>query len=88
MEAVFVSGHIADIMLAVLAIEFLGLVVYRRATGRGPTIAAIAPTMLAGGFLVIALRTALVGAPWTWTGLALAAALAAHVFDLAGRRNG
>jgi hypothetical protein len=41
--------------------------------------------MLPGMFLLLAVRAALAGAAWPWLPAALAAALAAHLLDLAGR---
>lgn len=86
MAALFASGHIADIILVVLALEVLAFAVYRRITGRGFRFFAFLPNALAGGCLVLALRCALVGSDWTWTALALAASFAAHVWDLVSRR--
>ena len=42
-------------------------------------------TLLAGVGLLAAVRLALAGAAWPWLALALLAALAAHLRDIAGR---
>lgn len=41
--------------------------------------------LLAGAFLLLALRCALTGAGWLWIALWLLAALLAHVADIVGR---
>lgn len=88
MDAFFGSGHAADLILAVLAIEAALLLAWRRRTGRGPAPRAVLAMVLPGAALVLALRGALVGAWWGWIALALVAALAAHLFDLAQRWRG
>lgn len=87
MAALFASGHIADVILAILALEILALVAYQRVTGRGYRLLDILPNALAGGCLVLAVRSALVAADWTWTALALAASFIAHLWDLISRRG-
>jgi hypothetical protein len=86
MTALFASGHIADVILGILVLEALAFAAYRRITGRGFRLFELLPNMLAGGCLVLALRTALVMADWTWTALALAAAFVAHIWDVVSRR--
>ena len=79
-ESLFASGHAADIVLAVLALEALWL---RLAKGwRGLEIAALlGPAVL----IVLGLRAALVGADWWWIALPLAASLPLHLHDLTSR---
>lgn len=81
----FGSGRAADLLLAVLALEAAGLALYRGLTGRGPALRKLAPFLVAGGFLALALRAALAGARWPWIAAALTGALVAHVRDLATR---
>lgn len=81
----FASGRVADLLLAVLALEGAALAAYRRLTGRGPGLRRLAPFLVAGGCLALALRGALVGAGWPWIALALLGALVAHLADLALR---
>jgi hypothetical protein len=81
-SALFESGRIVDFVLALTAVEFLCLVLYRRRTGGGPNVLA---TLLSGIFLLLALRCATVHAPWQWLALCLTAALAAHLTDLQRR---
>jgi hypothetical protein len=88
MESWVRSGLVADIVLACLAIEAIGLLAWRRATGRGPGVGALAALLLPGAFLVLALRFALADAPWWLIPAALAGALVAHLADLRARLRG
>ena len=77
----FASGHAVDLVLAVVAAEFVVLSVRRR----GPMldrVLALAP----GVCLLLALRGALTGAGWPWVALALAASFPFHIADLSRRR--
>jgi hypothetical protein len=85
MNDFFASGHVADLVLAVLMMEALLLFAWHRRTGRGLAPRALAGLVLPGVALVLALRAALVGAGWALVAAALVAALAAHLFDLAVR---
>ena len=76
---------VVDVAIALLIAELVGLALYRRFTGRGIAMRSLAPTVLAGMFILIALRLVLAHAPLMWAGLCLALALAAHGVDLAGR---
>ncbi|MEO0590163.1 MAG: hypothetical protein AAFZ11_06330 [Pseudomonadota bacterium] len=78
-EHLFASGHAADVVIAVLAVEGLWL---RR---RGWSLARIARVLGPAVFIVLALRAALVGASWHWVALALAASFPLHVLDLRAR---
>ncbi len=85
MSELFASGHVIDGILAITLIESVVLIVYFRTTGRGVAPADFLVNLLSGAALLVATRTALVGAWWGWTGFWLAAAFAAHLTDL-GRR--
>jgi hypothetical protein len=85
MSELFASGRIGDLILVLLAAEGLFLFFRWRATGRGPAPREVLPTVLSGFFLVLALRQALVGGWWGWTGLFLAAGGLAHAADLRSR---
>ncbi len=71
------AGPIVDAILILTLLE--GAVLLRR--GRLDLFV----TLLSGLALMAALRLALAGADWAWLGLALLAALAAHIADLARR---
>ncbi|MFN3989558.1 MAG: hypothetical protein ACK4IS_04790 [Erythrobacter sp.] len=79
----FASGHAADIVLAVLAMEALWLRLKRG--WRALEIAALlGPAVL----IVLGLRAALVGAAWWWVALPLALSLPLHLHDLRSRLTG
>ena len=88
MGELFVTGRVVDLILGLVAVEALALAAYRRRTGRGIPLADLAANLLAGSCLLLAVRAALVSAWWGWTALALAAALLAHLADLARRWRG
>ena len=79
MQSLFDSGHAADIVLFVLALEAVWL---RR---RGLDWRRIARVLGAAVFIVLAVRAALVGAPWYWVALALGASLPPHLLDIRDR---
>jgi hypothetical protein len=81
-----VTGWI-DLILALIALEGVGLLVLRRVTGRGPSAGALLPNLLAGAALLVAMRLALTGEAPALVGLALLAGLLAHLADLRGRWN-
>lgn len=85
MSHLFTTGRIVDLIVALTVVEWLALAAYHRSTGRGIAALDLLGNLLAGVFLLLALRGALLGAGWGWIGLALAAALIAHLSDL-GRR--
>lgn len=80
MEAYFASGHAADVILLVLAVE--ALVLSRRGWRPGTVAALLLPAAL----LVLALRAALTDMAWPWIAAPLALALPVHLWDLAQRR--
>lgn len=82
MEALFASGHVADLILLVLGLEaaaFLLLAGRRAAPSR--IVAHIAELCAAAG-LVLALRAALTGAPWPALAAFLLVAFFAHAISL------
>lgn len=83
LTAFFASGQAADLVLVVLAIEALLLL---RA---GRALVDVALLLLPGALMMLALRAALVGAPWPWIALSLAASFPVHLADLVrrGRRG-
>jgi hypothetical protein len=85
MAALFASGRIVDLILVMVVLEAVALWVWLRQTGQGPRLSGLLPNLLAGACLLAALRAALGGAPWPWIAGALAAGLAAHLWDLAVR---
>jgi hypothetical protein len=86
MMALFSSGRVVDIILLFVFIEAVFIAVHRGKTGRGVRLREVASGMLAGVFLLLALRCALVDERWPWIATWLLFALIAHLSDLAGRR--
>lgn len=82
MEALFASGHAADIVLAVLALEAVWL------ASRGWSPGAILGLLGPAALMMLGLRAALVGAEWYWVSLPIALAFPLHVMDLRGRFTG
>ncbi len=74
--------HLVDLVLAVSLIELLWLALRRRAGW-----AHLAPNLLAGLSLTLALRLSLVDAGAAWIVLCLAAAGVSHLTDLLARRR-
>ena len=79
MEALFASGHAADIVLGVLAVE--AVILARRGWSLTTIIGLIGPAAL----IVLGLRAALVGAEWYWVSLPVALAFPLHLLDLRQR---
>lgn len=85
MTEFFAGGRIADLILVVMALEFAGLIAYRRLTLRGVPLSDFALNLLSGFCIALALRGALAGAWWGWIAASLAAAGFAHALDLTMR---
>ena len=78
MAWLFASGHAVDIILIVLAVEYLWLV--RRAKWRaGDAFVRLAP----GALMMLGLRGALTGQDWRWIALPLLLSFPIHLADLA-----
>jgi len=82
MAELFTSGRVIDLILVFFALELLGLVALRRRLGRGSGPLETVAQLFPGVLLMLAVRSALVGDPWTKTGLLLSASLPAHGLDL------
>jgi hypothetical protein len=83
MEELFSTGRIVDLILVGVAVETVALYLLCRKRGR---FAPFAATILSGAALMLALRAALTGAPWTVVAGWMLVGLAAHVGDLVLRR--
>lgn len=88
MEDLFASGRIVDIIIGLMAFEAIALIAYHKSTGQGIKVPQVLSNLLAGICLFLALRLAITDAHWTWIGVALGAALAAHIIDLTSRWRG
>jgi hypothetical protein len=79
------SGRAVDVVLLVIAIEFVVLVALKRGDRKRAAVDlffALTP----GAILLLALRAALVGAEWPWVALLIAASFPFHLIDLTRRR--
>ena len=85
MAALFASGLIADLILGLVALEAVGLSVYWWRSGRGVPPVDLVINLASGACLLLALRSVLMHQSWQATAAWLAAALAAHIADLARR---
>ena len=74
--------HLVDLVLAISLIELLWLFLRRPAR-----LAKLAPNLLAGLSLILALRLSLVGAGALWIVLCLAGSGVSHLLDMRARRN-
>ena len=77
------TGRLVDLILLLMAAEGALLAALRHRLGLA--VGALTANLLAGAFLLLALRTSLAGSHWGWTALCLLAALAAHLADLLAR---
>lgn len=85
MDALFAGGRVIDLILALMAVEAIALAVLYYMTGRGIVPVHLLPNLLAGAFLMLALRASLTGAGATAIGSWLALGLVGHLADLAVR---
>ncbi|MGJ4952780.1 hypothetical protein [Bradyrhizobium sp. HKCCYLS20291] len=85
MDELFHSPHLVDLILLVVALEFIALTWIWRRRRRGISPRALLPNLLAGACLLLALRCALTDAPWFWLAGCLAASGVANVADLRQR---
>jgi hypothetical protein len=85
MSVLFVNGAVVDVILALVLVEAIAVIAYRFATGGGPELIGFICNLLAGAFLLFALRAALSGAHWIWLAASLSGALVAHAADLLTR---
>ncbi len=85
MSGIFSGTGLIDIVIACTLLEWLGLFVWHRLTGRGLAPADLLLTLLSGLFLMLALRCALSGLPQYLVMLFLCAAGAAHAADMRRR---
>ncbi|WP_240946513.1 hypothetical protein [Novosphingobium sp. ERW19] len=81
MEALFASGHAADIVLAALLLEALWLRL------RGWKVADLLTMLLPAALIVVGLRAALVGADWPWISAPIALSFPVHIADVVRRRR-
>ena len=86
MEEFILSGQAIDLVLLVIALEFVGLLMLRRKTWLRAA-ADLFLALMPGVLLLVALRLALTGAGWEWIALAVAASFPIHIADLVRRHS-
>jgi hypothetical protein len=84
---IFSGTLLIDIVIAVTVIEWVLLSWWHRRTGRGIPMSELRATLLAGLYLMMALRASMVSAPWYVVALLLLAAGLSHAADLWRRWN-
>jgi hypothetical protein len=87
MAELFASGRIVDLIVALMVLEGLALMTWRRWSGRGPRALDLVLNLAAGAALLLALRAALTGSAWPWVALPLTLALPLHLADLCRSRG-
>ena len=79
------TGRFVDLVLILIMLEGIALLLIRRYRGKGPKLVDIAPTLVAGAFLFLALRFALTDSDPMVIAACLTGALLSHIADLARR---
>ena len=82
MAELFNSGRVVDSILFLMLLEALGMAWWRRRSGNGLKLNELLASLGAGAALLLALKSALVRAPWLQVACWLLVALAAHATDL------
>jgi hypothetical protein len=82
MNDLFVTGRVADVILALMILEAVVLAVHFLKTRRGPSPGQFGYNLAAGACLVLAFRAAITGARWEAIATLLAASGVAHSMDL------
>jgi hypothetical protein len=85
--SLFADGRAVDAILVLVGVEAVALTLVHRLSGRGVAPADLFPNLVSGTGLLLALRAALVDAPWPWIAASLSLGLVGHVADLARRRG-
>lgn len=85
MDALFEGGRVIDLILGLMALEAIVLAALYYLRGRGIPPARLLPNLLAGAFLMLALRASLTHAGATAIGSWLALGLVGHLVDLSLR---
>ena len=86
MEELIQSGRAVDIVLAVIAVEWLAIVVSAPARGRAGASLSALLALAPGVCLLLALRAALTDSAWYWIPFWVTASFPFHLADLWGRR--
>jgi hypothetical protein len=81
----FASGRVVDLILGLMVLEAVVLLAWRRRTGSGIAPLDLVINLCAGALLLLALRAAIIASDPLAAAPFLAAALVAHLADLARR---
>jgi hypothetical protein len=81
-QTLFDSGRVIDLILVLMGVEAIALAALYRLTGRGIQPVRLWSNLLAGAFLMLALRASLTGAGATTIGSWLTLGLVGHLMDL------
>ena len=81
----FASGRVVELILGLMMLEAAVLIAWRRRTGSGIAPLDLVINLCAGALLLLALRAAIIASDPLAAAPFLAAALVAHVADLARR---
>jgi hypothetical protein len=79
---IFSGTLLIDIVIAVTVIEWVLLSWWHRRTGRGIPMSELQGTLMAGFYLMLALRASMVAAPWYVVALLLLGAGLTHAADM------
>ena len=82
MAELFATGAAIELVLALMAAEAATLIAIRRIWRVGPPLGEVAVFLFSGAALMLAIRAALLDAPWTEIAVFLMAAFAGHGVDL------
>lgn len=85
MHEIFSGTLLIDIVITVTLVEWGVLSWWHRRTGRGIPMSELRATLLAGLYLMLALRASMTAAPWYVVALLLLAAGLSHASDLLRR---
>ncbi len=85
MSTLWHNATLVELAIAITLLEWLGLVLHRRASGKGPAGTGFTWNLLSGLCLMLALRSALQGGDTAWGAGWLAASGAAHALYLRRR---
>ena len=92
MADMIINAALIDWILALVVLEGVAVLGWRALRGRGPQPLAFLSNLVAGAFLLVALRGAVSGASGAWIAACIFAGVLAHFVDLTarwgdGRRN-
>ena len=82
MREIFSGTLLIDIVISVTLLEWGLLSWWHRRTGRGIPMSELRGTLMAGLYLMLALRASMMSAPWYLVALLLLAAGLSHAADL------